>query len=537
MSDPPTLITFLNRCNKEQLCRIVELVRLPEGASVEATRETLKVYFRSHPEEVFRIPGMENVRVFGPSVSTVPASFQFRDPTTVPVGAAGGGTPREGTPSGKARIDPELEVFDPLSSPLGSTDEQQPQPPPPKSEEEQARRQRVLQLQQEEQIHQQRLDQLRLEELEQQERLDYLRQEELNRQQHVVGVQQPAFPMAALESILRNLQLQNEENMRNALDSVTDRHHALMQPLMKCLPPDASAGQSSTSAPRPQSQVGAFLKEARSRGLFFKGRERESLPVFLQKLHVLLDLHHLKESERLTVLGDLLQDAAASWYRVHRDQFKTWASAVTALKEVYIPADHQLQLRVVLYTRYQAEAEKAVHYIASMRSLNADLVKPLEDRELIEVLQSHLHPSISSLVGRKPYADIEEFERTCREAELLLQQQKTYQPPSVEMLEDPLYGDPEALRRQKRVRINSMEKPKTEKPPRSPTPPRKNFTSKNNYSTTCAGCNSSSHKTAECPTTARPFCFACGAPGITAPNCLCRQLRENGRENAGKSGN
>lgn len=297
--------------------------------------------------------------------------------------------------------------------------------------------------------------------------------------------------------------------------------------------------------------VGLFLKEARYRKIQFGGTSNESVNVFLRRVRELLEVVKLSEAERLRAIPDLFTDAAAQWYRVHRDEFYTWVAVEGALRRNYLPPNADTQLAVLLHTRTQDPNEKVLHYITQMRAINQDMATPLTESALIHLIRSHVHPKIARLIVFQDTSNYAELEKACLTAEHLIEQEREYQPPSLEVVSHPVYGDAEARdAKRKRTSVHAVDakavtpaqsstksepSPSTstkeaeaaplkvaevKKRPQQGTPAKKPPRNESDWQ--CKGCGLTGHYESNCPTTPRPFCFKCGETGKVMSEC-CRK--------------
>lgn len=320
--------------------------------------------------------------------------------------------------------------------------------------------------------------------------------------------------------------------------------------------------QSQTSAPQPRGRPMStdFMKEARIRKISFSGNATESLRVFTRAVEELMAVFPLSEAEMRRVLPDLFCGAAAQWYRVHQEDFKNWKDVCKALKANYLKADHSIQLSVLLHTRQQDPHERVIHYITQMRAINADLEEPLSEERVVQLIKAHVHPKISRAITFQNIRTYRELETACMAAEAAIDQEKSYCPPSVEQLTDPLYGDEEAAQARRKKSFNPVKivsepvakvvptpapqveleplsardsmqstlRPRDQRAVKPSTLSMASRPMKPEAEWQCKGCGLTGHYEQNCPTTPRPFCFRCGKQRTVVQKCCPRpQPAEN----------
>ena len=306
----------------------------------------------------------------------------------------------------------------------------------------------------------------------------------------------------------------------------------------------------------PNSRTGAFLKEARHRRVTFGGTTSESVLGFIREVEQLQELNKLNSQDLKRVISELLVGGAAQWYRMHRDELASWPAVAAALKANYLGPDHDTRLSVLLHTRQQDPQEKVLHYISHMRAINADMETPLSDEALTKLIRSHVHPKIARAIVFQATPTMADLEKACLTAEHLVEQEKAYAPPTVEQIDDPLYGDTDAAAsRKKKAHVHAVavtEKKKAEKstpavassepvveeaaaaplkandamqsslrPKTTAAPAVKMRKPEKDWQ--CKGCGLTGHYEANCPTTPKPFCFRCGKLNTMTQKCCAAE--------------
>lgn len=504
---PQSLTQFLNACNREQLQKIAIVAGQSPDSTVEVLRSTLNVYFRSHPEELNLVPGMERLVLTKstPSPSPTPTGadvagaaqqqFQLVPPLTPLKQSGGSPTTRPVSPTRQLirteagnqmnKFNLHLEIpVDEQST--GNTPPRTPPPPPPL--------------------------------------------EGTNDTMRAFG---DLFNVVMarsderLAAILRANETQQQVLMDTTLQAV--RQIADQAVTGAAVGGEPMAGGERTS--RNSSSLGAFLKVAQSRHLRFTGRDNESFAVFVKLLNDTLALFRLNDADKRRALGDLVSGSARHVFDHLDGTSESFAEVITSMKNVYISPDRQMQLKMTLLTRMQGEHERSVHWLMVMKQLNEDLESKLTQAELLSTLRAHLHPKVLALLCHREHARFEDLVADASGADAIIERQKSYVPPTRAMLNDVLYGDsntlfgtapkPQVLAvRSSPPEIEAMSQPRTSKDRKS------NF--KSNVPAgehTCKGCGIKGHYEKDCLTTPRPFCYFCGHHGVIAAQCDCRQRR------------
>lgn len=344
-----------------------------------------------------------------------------------------------------------------------------------------------------------------------------------------------SLDMDALRTILQGVAAVQSRSFAEALQEVSVQSHSRNE-------------EEKAREPKHQS-VGLLLKEARYRKLQFGGTTQESVMMFIRQVNELLEVAKLSAAEVKRVIPDLLIGGAAQWYRVHKDDFRTWKEVAAALKRNYLTPDHDTQLAVLLHTRHQDPNEKVIHYITQMRSINSDMEVPLAADALIPLIRSHVHPKIARAIVFQATPDFVTLEQVALQAEHLVAQESNYAPPSFEVVSHPVYGDTDAVAARKRkpavhaiapepeaaekkavsqagaeaapVRVMHIQKRPQQGTPAQTRMPRPGASAQE-ADHQCKGCGITGHMENVCPTTPRPFCFLCGAKNTVIRECCKR---------------
>lgn len=228
-------------------------------------------------------------------------------------------------------------------------------------------------------------------------------------------------------------------------------------------------------------------------------------------------------------------------FRIHKEEFHGWKDVKAALKSEY-ELDSDLSLLNKLINRKQASSERIGTFISSIRAMNLDLDVSFPDDKLIGIIQRNLHAKFLVHIGMKNYgSDFKQLEEDCRRLENCSFRQQEYSQPSVEVVQDPLYGDPNfVLPKQKKSYVNVLENvaacsyekeiPSVEQVSllRPENKPHNNIKKSFSKSTVvCRNCNETGHFHSDCGKPKRLFCHARGKEGFTIRTCDCQKAKSS----------
>lgn len=463
-----SLTQFLNACNREHLQRIAVTIGQSPDTTIEVLRSGLNVYFRSHPEEMSKIPGMESLIITRSTPSPTP-----------PVTDA----------EGKV-VNPLLQLHIPLRTTSGGITPPRADSPPPRGETSGAGS----------------TDPMRA----------------LGDLFNVV--------MARSDDRLAALLNVAGQQQRTLMETTLEAVRQIADQAIPGSASAGEASTSADGAGRPSASLGSFLKVARARSLRFTGRDNESFSVFIKHFQDALALFRLNDTDKRRALGDLVAGSARHVFDHVDRTAKSFGDVLISMKSVYVSPDQQMKLKMTLLTRMQGESERSVHWLMSMRQLNSDLDCPLSTTELLSILRAHLHPKVSSLLRSQDHDRFEELVADACGAEAILERHKSYVPPTRAMLTDVLYGDsnalygtapkPHVLTVTATPEADAISAPRTNKGAKGAFKPRQPPAEH-----TCKGCGTKGHYEKDCLTTPKPFCYFCGHQGVVAGQCDCRGRR------------
>ncbi|XP_073827437.1 uncharacterized protein [Musca autumnalis] len=243
---------------------------------------------------------------------------------------------------------------------------------------------------------------------------------------------------------------------------------------------------------------------------------------FIFRVERLRNSYGCPEQELVDEFHHLLEGRPCQWYwgKIRQYPNMNWEMLKISIVR-FQRFQSNLDVMRQIMDRKQGRDESATQYIDAINSLRTQLREPLKDFEVIDILKAGLKPRLAHLTFSGTFYSVEQFRNEVRKAEEFLEREssmrfRTGQPPRMinEINDsdfDDLVHDVEELRlRQK------------------PTGVSKNEPSR------CWNCGSNGHIFKNCSSTHRSvFCFRCGSPGVTTPQCNnCKHIS---RSNVSKS--
>jgi len=229
----------------------------------------------------------------------------------------------------------------------------------------------------------------------------------------------------------------------------------------------------------------SFLKRAQVKKLKINP---ETDLITLSQIDSLLTRFDLSGASALSVIEDLCEEEARTWFQAHRNRWKVYTDFETDFIKTYRPKHLDLDLKNIMMNTRQEENESCETYISNLLLLNTRMTKPYPVPELIEILYRNLTVKIKTVMGIKDtsFETVMDLEVACKEAENILGISKTSNKSNNE------------------IAIDSLSK------------------------TGCFNCNDFRHRHKECPKARTIFCSGCGKKGVVAQQCCYKPNQASG---------
>lgn len=250
-----------------------------------------------------------------------------------------------------------------------------------------------------------------------------------------------------------------------------------------------------------------FLKDARQRGIKFTGLVNESARTFIRKFEELARLHNLSEGDRRLAIADLLEGPVERHYRVSQHLWPTWASFRDGFLGCYAQKTTDAQILKNITQRSQHSSERPHLYIAAVRAMAEELIHPIPDHSLLQIIKDNLLPKYSSQLALFNTPDFVALESACSVIERSQLTAQQFQPPPTYLLQDPDFG----------CQIQTQEKKQVAE-----------LTGEEQImavTENCYNCNGP-HRYKQCSQPLKIFCRFCGRKEVTTAMCCRKRLAQ-----------
>ncbi|KAJ8965642.1 hypothetical protein NQ314_003992, partial [Rhamnusium bicolor] len=264
-------------------------------------------------------------------------------------------------------------------------------------------------------------------------------------------------------------------------------------------------------------------------GIYFIGdaQDREALSVnaFLERIEEYRVARGVSEEELIISLCDLLRGSARLWYSSVKAKIRTWSQFVQLLKEEFLDADYDYELKMAIREHYQCRdgTERVGSYFACMLNLFNRLRNPLLEEEKLCILRRTIDPYYIHRLGLEEIHKVDDLLAACKKLEVarnLANQSNRLSNDLVSRLEPDL-APPSSSRRHSST---------------SNGPPRRDHNIKPVNSIVCWNCQELGHSFTDCgkPREAK-FCFRCGKANVTKYTCICFRGKRGKRSSEHRS--
>lgn len=259
-------------------------------------------------------------------------------------------------------------------------------------------------------------------------------------------------------------------------------------------------------------------------GLNFDGKPSSiSVDDFIFRLEHLQKHYQLPWSNILGEFHQLVSGEANEWYwlQVESNMIPDWESLKYELRERYRSQKTNFDFMRELMERKQQHGESIDHFFHALKLLRMKLLQPISELELIKIAKTNIRENIKHLVYPMSVASLEELRVECIGVERNFPRRDMRG-----MMNVPVRPQ------------RSVSEIETGLPESSPRYGQNNVEEviANTSHFVCWNCKRHGHGFRECPSNERSlFCYRCGQPDTTTPNCV-RCQSGNSRRNVIRAG-
>nr|CAH7759129.1 unnamed protein product [Callosobruchus chinensis] len=241
---------------------------------------------------------------------------------------------------------------------------------------------------------------------------------------------------------------------------------------------------------------------------------RGSVTDFLERIEELRISRGVSKERLLQSAAELFSQEALLWYRTC--SFSSWDELCTQLRRTFQPFDYEYSLWDEIRRRTQGAQESVVSFVVVMKSLFRKLSQPLDELQMVSVIQRNFLPYIQTQLALHPCSTVSQLMDVAKSIEEAQLRAQKYQPPPTNsrgLVEPELrYRKPDGVHFQTNTKAMISTVPFS--PPVSSTQ-----VEAVTIGSQCWNCGSREHKFKRCPEPRRKFCFKCGKDEVTYPRC------------------
>nr|CAH7732412.1 unnamed protein product [Callosobruchus chinensis] len=241
---------------------------------------------------------------------------------------------------------------------------------------------------------------------------------------------------------------------------------------------------------------------------------RGSVTDFLERIEELRISRGVSKERLLQSAAELFSQEALLWYRTC--SFSSWDELCTQLRRTFQPFDYEYSLWDEIRRRTQGAQESVVGFVVVMKSLFRKLSQPVDELQMVSVIQRNFLPYIQTQLALHPCSTVSQLMDVAKSIEEAQLRAQKYQPPPTNsrgLVEPELrYRKPDGVHFQTNTKAMISTVPFS--PPVSSTQ-----VEAVTIGSQCWNCGSREHKFKRCPEPRRKFCFKCGKDEVTYPRC------------------
>ena len=275
----------------------------------------------------------------------------------------------------------------------------------------------------------------------------------------------------------------------------------------------------------------------------YSGDDKElHLYDFLSQVEVLRRSEQLSEEELLTSVVHLLSGRARLWYHSNYDNFHNWNQFTCALKKEFLPPNYDYILLSDISNRVQKSNETYSEFIMHMNALFRCLSCPLSEDYKLFLVRKNLVSRYAIGVAALDISNLQELSTACRRIDGALNRQTQLNLPFQQCNRNnsrPINRNNDRNRELNAVDVpadideNNPEILEIKAKPNDRID--KNVPCNINQKLKCWNCSVEGHRFQECQLPRKKFCYRCGLPNVTVPNC--QKCQGNEKRNLGAQGN
>lgn len=261
-----------------------------------------------------------------------------------------------------------------------------------------------------------------------------------------------------------------------------------------------------------------FLQECHRRKLHFSGGD-ENVNKFLSEFDKVADLFTLSEVDKVKMFPELLQGAAALFFKSKFENVSVWDTISTGFRVNYHQFYPESKREINLLMRTQAEGEKIDTFLSSVKLMNDRLRKPRSDSDLLSIVMGNLHPKYYEVLTPREPQTFQDLETRCKELERRRAMESCYKPPPRDLLTDEEFG-PVFESKSSWTKVTPCKKVNVMPAEVQVEVDVTKIDQKKGY---CWNCHLPGHTYHACLAPRTVFCYKCGKPNSYAPLCECNQ--------------
>lgn len=243
-------------------------------------------------------------------------------------------------------------------------------------------------------------------------------------------------------------------------------------------------------------------------GIRFSGDGKGlKLTEFLAQLKVLAQTEGLSNANLHRYAYYLFSSNALRWYQAFYTKFKTWDELVKALRQEFLPSDHDFWVFREINNRFQKRDESFGLFLADMELLFQDLLEPVSEETKLKTVMRNMRPFYMERLSLVDVNSISELASFCKRLD------------NVKYSIENRYGEKAKGRVYNISELYPEDDDDTTSHEVETLNIRKYKPKQVSKAIICFNCKKSGHHFNECQEDRKTFCFRCGKEDVILPNC------------------